>query len=77
MYKSFITSYLDYGDIMYHKGFNQYNATLAITGAITGSSTENIYVERGLESLKSIRWYRKMIFFFCIKLSKVNHIVPF
>ena len=49
---------------MYHKGFNQYNATLAKTGAITGSSTENIYVERGLESLKSIRWYRKMIFFF-------------
>ena len=54
---------------MYHKGFNesfhvkleslQYNAALAITGAIRGSSTENIYGELGL---KSIRWYRKMIF---------------
>ena len=30
----------------------QYNATLAITGAITGSSTEKIYEELDLESLK-------------------------
>ena len=60
-----------YEDIMCHKGFNesfhvkleslQYNATLAITGAIRGSSTENIYGELGL---KSIRWYRKMIFLY-------------
>ena len=34
----------------------QYNATLAITGAIKGSSTEKIYEELGLESLKSRRW---------------------
>ena len=63
-----------YEDIMCHKGFNesfhvkleslQYNATLAITGAIRGSSTENIYGELGLESLKSVRWYRKMIFLY-------------
>ena len=33
----------------------QYNATLAITGAIKGSSTEKIYEELGLESLKSRR----------------------
>ena len=29
----------------------QYNATLAITGSIKGSSTEKIYEELGLESL--------------------------
>ena len=33
----------------------QYNACLAITGAIIGTSTENIYQELGLESLKSRR----------------------
>ena len=81
IYKSFIRPHLDYGDIIYDKAFNesfhakleslQYNATLAITGAIKGSSTEKIYEELGLESLKSRRWYRKMSF--CIKFSKVNH----
>ena len=50
IYKSFIRPYLDYGDIIYDKAFNesfhkkleslQYNAALAITGAIRGSSTE-------------------------------------
>ena len=75
IYKSFIRPHLDYGDIIYDKAFNesfhakleslQYNATLAITGAIKGSSTEKIYEELGLESLKSRRWYRKMSF--CIK----------
>ena len=49
----------------------QYSATLAITGAIRGSSTKKICEELGLESLKSRRWYRKMSF--CIKFSKVNH----
>ena len=53
IYKSFIRSHLDYGDIIYDKAFNesfhakleslQYNATLAITGAIKRSSTEKIY----------------------------------
>ena len=62
IYKSFIRPHLDYGDIIYDKAFNeslhdklellQYNATLAITGAITGSSTEKIYEELDLESLK-------------------------
>ena len=42
----------------------QYNATMVITGAIRGSSTEKIYEELGLESLKSRRWYRKMSFFY-------------
>ena len=72
IYKPFIRPHLDYGDTIYDKAFNepfhakleslQYNATLAITGAIKGSSTEKIYEELGLESLKSRRWYRKTSF---------------
>ena len=59
-------------DIIYDKAFNesfhakleslQYNATLAITGAIRGPSTEKTYEDLGLESLKLRRWYRKMSF---------------
>ena len=62
IYKSFIRLHLDYGGTIYDKAFNesfhakleslQYNATLVITGAIRGSSTENTYEELGLESLK-------------------------
>ena len=47
LYKSFIRPYLDYGDIIYEQAFNssfceklksiQYNASLAITGAIRGT----------------------------------------
>ena len=58
--------------MIYDKAFNesfhakleslQYNATLAITGAIRGSSTEKMYEELGLESLKSRHWYREMSF---------------
>ena len=74
VYKSFIRPLLDYGDIIYDKAFNesfhekleslQYNAALAITGAIKGSSTEKLYEALGLESLKSRRWYRKMSLFY-------------
>ena len=63
IYKSFIRPHLDCGDMIYDKAFNesfhakleslQYNATLAITGAIRGSSTEKIDEVLGLESLKS------------------------
>ena len=62
IYKPFIRPHLDYVNTTYDKAFNesfhakleslQYNATLAITGAIRGSSTEKIYEELGLESLK-------------------------
>ena len=46
--------------------WNQFNITphWPITGAIRGSSTEKIYEELGLESLKSRRWYRKMSFLY-------------
>ena len=61
LYKSFIRPYLDYDDIIYEQGFNssfqeklesiQYNASLAITGAIRGTSKEKLYNELGFESL--------------------------
>ena len=76
IYKSFIRPHLDYGDIIYDQTFNesfhrkiesfQYNAALAITGAIRRSSTAKIYHELGLESLKHRRWYRKLCFLYKI-----------
>ena len=52
---------IDYGDIIYDQPQNesfceklesvQYNVELAITGAIQGTSHENIYQELGLESI--------------------------
>ena len=60
--KFFLRPHLDYGDVIYDRAFNesfqnkvefvQYNAALAITGAIRGSSMEKLYQEIGLESLK-------------------------
>ena len=35
----------------------QYNATLAITGAIKGTSQQKIYNKLGLESLCLRRWF--------------------
>ena len=56
---------LDYGDVIYDRAFNksfqnklvslQYNAALAIIGAIRGSSREKFYQELVLDSLKSRR----------------------
>ena len=75
-YKTFVRSRLDYADIIYDQAYNsafhhklesiQYNACLAITGAIRGTSTEKIYQELGLESLKSRRWFRKLCHFYKI-----------
>ena len=74
IYKSFIRSHLDYGDIIYDQAYNvsfhqkiesiQYNAALAITGAIRGTSREKLYHELGFESLVSRRWYRKLCCFY-------------
>ena len=41
----------------------QCTATLAIAGAIRGSSRENFYQELGLESLQQRRWYMKICYF--------------
>ena len=65
IYKSFLRAHLDYGDIIYDLAFDesfqnklesvQYDAALAITGAIRGSSRAKLYQELGLEPLKSRR----------------------
>ena len=78
LHQTFIRSRLDYADIIYDQAYNsafhdklgpiQYNACLAITGAIRGTSTEKIYQELGLESLKSRRWFRKFCHFCKIPL---------
>ena len=62
IYKCFIRPHLDYGDIIYDQAYNlsfhkklesiQYNAALALTGDIRGSSREKLYQELGLESLQ-------------------------
>ena len=76
IYKCFVRTHLDYGDIIYDEAFNnsfhqkieslQYNAALAITSAIRGTSREKIYQELGLESLPQRRWYKKLCLFFKI-----------
>ena len=70
IYKAFIRPLLDYGDILYDQAHNmyfhqklefiQYNACLAITGAIRGTSKENLYREICLESLQLRPWYGKL-----------------
>ena len=60
IYKSFIRPHLDYGDVIYDQNNNnrlsqksiQYNAVLTTTGSIRVTSTEKLYQELGLESLK-------------------------
>ena len=47
-------------------GSIQYNAALAITGAIKGTSRQKFYQELGLESLLKRQWYRKLCYFFKI-----------
>ena len=74
IYKSFIRSHLDYGDIIYDQAYNvsfhqkiesiQYNAALAITGAIRGTSREKLYHELDFQSFVSRRWYCKLCFFY-------------
>ena len=80
MYKTFVRPHLDYGDIIYDQSYNetfhqklefiQYNACLALSGAIRGSSREKLYHELGLESLQRQCWYRKFCLFY--KIFKEN-----
>ena len=44
-------------------GSLQYNACLAVTGAIRRTLSEKLYKELGLEPLKSWRWFRKLCHF--------------
>ena len=53
IYKAFIRAHLDYGDTIYDQAYNnsfhqklesiKYNAALASTGAIRGTSSEKLY----------------------------------
>ena len=47
-------------------GSFQYNACLAKAGTIRGTSSEKLYQELRLESLKSRRWFRKLCYFYKI-----------
>ena len=77
LYKSFVRPHLDYGDIIYDQPNNesfcnkletvQYNATLAITVSIQGTSKVKLYTKLGLESFKSRRWFRRLCCFYKIK----------
>ena len=74
IYKSFIRPHLDYGDIIYDQAYNasfhqklesiQYDAALAITGAIRGTSKEKLHDELGLKTLEKRRGYRKLCCFY-------------
>ena len=86
IYKSFIRPHLDYCDVIYDQPNNesfcskiewiQYNAALAITGAIRGTSQTKLYNERGLQSLKFRRWFRQLCTFFNIKIySKTEYLL--
>ena len=57
IYKTFIWSHVDYGDVIYDLTFNesfhqrfesiQYNADIAITGTIRGTSSDMLFQELG------------------------------
>ena len=80
IYKCFIRPHLDYSDVVYDKPNNerftkniesiQYNAALAITGTIRGTSREKLYQELGLEYLSSRRWFRRLSIFYKIFKTK-------
>ena len=83
IYKSFVRPHLDYGDVIYDQSNNsrlsdkiesvQYNAALAINGAIRGTSKEKLYQELGLESLKDRVWLDES--HNCIKLFRQNYLL--
>ena len=79
--KASVRPHLGNGDILYKQAFNnsfhdrlesiQYNACLAITETIRGTTREKIYKELGLKSLRLRCWYRKL-YLFC-KAFKNDH----
>ena len=81
IYKSFVRPHIDYGDIIYDQPNNdsfcdmiervQYNAALAITGAIKGTSQLKLYKELGFESLKFKRWFRHLCFLYKLRTTQL------
>ena len=80
VYKCFIRPHLDYGDIVYDQTnlsfltdtikLVQYNAALAITGAIRGTSKEKLYQELGFEFLKERRWLKRLCYLYKFVITK-------
>ena len=76
IYKLFIRPHLDYGDIIYDQPYIasfhqkvesiQYNAALAIAGAMRGPSREKRFEALGMEYLHHKQWYRKLYCFYKI-----------
>ena len=99
IYRAFVRPHLDYRDIIHDNSSNatfsqmietvQYNAALAITGAIRGTSRDKLYEELGFESLHDRRWFRKLCFYYKIRhnmyplyliellpVMKIHHHIP-
>ena len=74
VYKTFIRPHLDYGDIIYDQTYShsfrqktesiQYNAALAIAGAIRVTSRKKLYQEKDTDIF--YMWCRKLCYFFKI-----------
>ena len=88
IYKCFIIPRLDYGyficdqacNLSFHQKWEsiQYNAAVALTRAIRGSSREKLYQELDLGSLQLRRWYRKLCFLYKIynKPGYLTQLIP-
>ena len=72
IYKSFICPHFDYVHVIYDQSYNdsfhaklelcQYNAALAMTGAIKRSSPEKLYQEFGIEHFCLRRWFTNIFY---------------
>ena len=81
IYKLFVRPHVDYGDKIYDQPNNehfcnmieqvQYNAALAITGAIKGTPQQKIYNALGLESLYFRWWFRQLCALYKIKIRQL------
>ena len=81
IYKPFVRPHLDHGDIISAQTNNesftqkteriQYNAALAITGTIKGTSQNRLYSKLGFKSRKCRRWFRKLCTFIKIKTTSI------
>ena len=86
IYKAFLRPLIDFGDIIHDQSQNesfceklesvQYKAALAISGAIQDTSRDKIYQELGLESLKSRRWYERLVCLILLKTSNNERVSP-
>ena len=80
-YKIFVRPHLDHGNIIYDQAYHanfhqkmeliQYNACLALAGAIRGTSKEKFCEELRLKSLQQRRLYRKLSYFYKFYKNKI------